>query len=160
MYVCVFCKTSQDKRHVSYARHLTSVNSVLNISDVPRQKCILSCCHICSFCHHTATKERLKFLVKINKFCQRCFLCTSVVFCPTCCQFPHCCSKGSRLTHIWQAWVTLGASPKVILKEGYTLSFWNQPPLSRSPIIISGYIHPLRHSYLWKHYIHLCKSKQ
>ena len=41
----------------------------------------------------------------------------------------------------------LGASSKVvrILKEGYILPFWNQPTLIRSPIIISVYLHPLRH---------------
>ena len=45
---------------------------------------------------------------------------------------------------------TLGASFKVIriLKEGYTLSFGNRQTLTRSPLTISGYVHPLKNRYL------------
>ena len=36
---------------------------------------------------------------------------------------------GAKLHQFWKTWATLGASPKVIriLKEGYTLTFWNRP---------------------------------
>ena len=38
----------------------------------------------------------------------------------------------------WKPWATLEASLEVlrILKEGYTIAFWNQPTLIRSTIII------------------------
>ena len=57
---------------------------------------------------------------------------------------------GSRLHQFWETWATLGASPNVIkiLREGYTLPFRIRPPMTRLPTIISGYVHPLRNSYL------------
>ena len=39
-------------------------------------------------------KEGLRPMVKTT-ICERCFLCISVVFCPTCQQCPHCCSKSA-----------------------------------------------------------------
>ena len=57
---------------------------------------------------------------------------------------------AARLHQFWKTWIILGASPKVIriLKEGYTFPFWKWPTLIRSLIIINGYVHPLRKSYL------------
>ena len=57
---------------------------------------------------------------------------------------------GARLSQCWRTWATLGSSPKVVsmLKEGYTLPFKMRPILTRSPIIISGYAHPLRNKAL------------
>ena len=57
---------------------------------------------------------------------------------------------GTRHNQFWKTWATLRASSKVIriLKEGYTLPFRNHSTLTSSPIIISGYVHPLRNSYL------------
>ena len=51
---------------------------------------------------------------------------------------------GGRLQKFWQVWLTLGANPRVvsILREGYTLPFKIRPPLTRSPVIKSGYAHP------------------
>ena len=51
---------------------------------------------------------------------------------------------GGRLQKFWQVWLTLGANPRVvsILREGYTLPFKTRPPLTRSPVIKSGYAHP------------------
>ena len=51
---------------------------------------------------------------------------------------------GGRLQRFWQVWLTLGANPRVvsILREGYTLPFKIRPPLTRSPVIKSGYAHP------------------
>ena len=51
---------------------------------------------------------------------------------------------GVRLYQFWETWEPLRASPKVIR----ILSFQIQPNLTRSPTIISGYMHPLRNSYL------------
>ena len=51
---------------------------------------------------------------------------------------------GARLRNLWKAWEDLGAGPKVvqILKEGYTLPFWIQPNLARSPTILRCYVNP------------------
>ena len=53
---------------------------------------------------------------------------------------------GARLQRFWQTWLQLGANPRVvsILKEGYTLPYKIRPPLTRFPIIKSGYAHPLK----------------
>ena len=57
---------------------------------------------------------------------------------------------GARLQNFWQTWLDLGAGLKVvqILREGYTLPFWIQPKLSRSPTVISCYANPHRNLYL------------
>ena len=57
---------------------------------------------------------------------------------------------GAKLQNYWQTWLDLGAGPKVvqILKEGYTLPFRIQPKLTRSPTVISCYVHPHRNLYL------------
>ena len=57
---------------------------------------------------------------------------------------------GARLHHFWEIRAALVASPKVItvLREGYSLPFRIWLNLTRSPIIISCYVHPLRNSYL------------
>ena len=53
---------------------------------------------------------------------------------------------GGRLQKFWPKWETLGANPRVvsILCEGYTLPFKMRPPLSRFPLITSGYANPTR----------------
>ena len=50
---------------------------------------------------------------------------------------------GAGLHEFWEIWAALGTSPKVttVLREGYTLLFWIRPNLTRSPTIISGYVH-------------------
>ena len=98
-------------------------------------------------------KERLKIHYKYNKFHERCFLCKSVFFCPNCHTCPHCCSKSACMGQTAPVLGYMGCSKgqpqgHKTLKEGYTLSFRNQPPLTRSPIILSGFVHPLKHSYL------------
>ena len=57
---------------------------------------------------------------------------------------------GARLQKFWQVWAQEGSSPRVvsILKEGYNLPFGLKPPLTRVPLIRSGYANPLRNSYL------------
>ena len=51
---------------------------------------------------------------------------------------------GARLNQFWETWKALGAGPKVvqILKEGYTHPFQTRPNLTRSPTILSCYVHP------------------
>ena len=53
---------------------------------------------------------------------------------------------GGRLQTFWPKWQELGANPRVvsILKEGYTLPFKMRPPLTRFPLITSGYANPVR----------------
>ena len=57
---------------------------------------------------------------------------------------------GGRLQSFWEIWAHKGANPKVvsILKEGYVLPFKVRPPLVRDPLIISGYLNPIRDSHL------------
>ena len=57
---------------------------------------------------------------------------------------------GTKLHKLWKTWAALKASPKVIrmLEEGYTLPFQNRPNLTRSPVVISSYVHLPRNSYL------------
>ena len=53
---------------------------------------------------------------------------------------------GARLSQFWETWDALGASPKVVqmLREGYTLPFQTRPNLTRSPRVVSCYVHPHR----------------
>ena len=57
---------------------------------------------------------------------------------------------GGRLQVFWQTWVSMGASPRVvsILKNGYTLPFQTKPPLTREPLIRSGYATTIRQNLL------------
>ena len=59
---------------------------------------------------------------------------------------------GGRLQKFWQVWLSLGANPRVvsILQEGYTLPFKIRPPLTRSPVIKSGYAHPHKSKALYQ----------
>ena len=68
---------------------------------------------------------------------------------------------GARLQQFWKTWAALGASAKVIriLREGYMLPFLDRPYLTRSPIIVSGYVHPLRNSYLMEALHELMEKK-
>ena len=49
---------------------------------------------------------------------------------------------GARLGLFWQVWRSMGAAHRVVkmLQEGYTLPFQHRPPLTRSPVVISGYV--------------------
>ena len=64
---------------------------------------------------------------------------------------------GGRLQRFWHVWLTLGANPRVvsILREGYTLPFKIRPPLTRSPVIKSGYGHPGKSKALFQALIEL-----
>ena len=66
---------------------------------------------------------------------------------------------GGRLQKFWQVWLSLGSNPRVvsILKEGYQLPFKERPPLTRSPLIISGYSNPVRNKNLMWVFHHTTK---
>ena len=57
---------------------------------------------------------------------------------------------GCRLHRFWETWLSLGSNPWVvsILKDGYNLPFKMRPPLTRCPLIISGYANPRRNKFL------------
>ena len=53
---------------------------------------------------------------------------------------------GARLHQFWVVWDQMGASPRAVklLKEGFVLPFNIRPPLTRTPLIKSGYAHAIR----------------
>ena len=57
---------------------------------------------------------------------------------------------GCRLHRFWETWLSLGSNPRVvsILKDGYNLPFKMRPPLTRFPLIVSGYANPRRNKFL------------
>ena len=57
---------------------------------------------------------------------------------------------GGCLQKFWQVWLSQGSNPRVvsIMKEGYSLPFKVRPPLSRSPVIFSGYANPVKNRHL------------
>ena len=57
---------------------------------------------------------------------------------------------GGRLQQFWQVWQELGANPRVvsIIRDGYSLPFKQRPPLSRVPVVLSGYANPRRNKVL------------
>ena len=99
-------------------------------------------------------KSQLLLSLSKNKVCERCFLCRSIEFCKSCHKYPNCCSRSTcraRLHQFWEKWAALGASPKVVtvLREPYTLPFWFQPNMTRSPTVRSCYINPHKNLYLF-----------
>ena len=69
---------------------------------------------------------------------------------------------GARLQRFWQVWHSLGANTRVvsILQEGYNLPFKEKPPLTRSPVIISGYANPVKSKHIKTPYKHSFKNKR
>ena len=111
---------------------------------VSKFKFKLTCCSSCTFCCRPSTKERFNPHCKVNK-----------VLCPAChkCLSASCCSESTcrgQIAPISGTWAVLGAGTNLIkiLREGYTLPFRIQLNLTRSLIVISGYVHPCRNSCL------------
>ena len=118
-----------------------------------RTSCILSCCQSCSVCNfkRASTKERCKTRCakERNKTCQRCFFCKSLSFCQTCSKCPQCCQRvGCR-----------GETPDLLAKVararckpqgslhfegGLCPTVQDEAPLTRFPLITSGYANPVR----------------
>ena len=88
------------------------------------------------------------------KFCSMNTRPCKIKHCPSCTYCNRAATQegpvGARLNHFWEVWAGLGAGPKVIqmLKDGYNLPFQTRPNLTRSPTIVSCYIHPHRNLYL------------
>ena len=98
-------------------------------------------------------KRKLKTSYKYNTFCEKCFLCKLVVFCPSCDKCPQCCSKsacrGQTAPFLENMGHPRGQSQSHKNPQGRLhLFFWTWPTITWFPIIISGYVHPLRHSCL------------
>ena len=117
--------------------------------------CKLFCCESCTFCHQATLKERHKSLYNSIKISERCFLCRSVVFCPTCQECPQCCSTSAsrgqtnQIVKFRSPW---GASPQIIriFKERSTptrfLELTNFDQVSNDHKWL--YVNPLRNSYM------------
>ena len=144
-------------------------------------KHLKDCCNSCFYCcwSRAATKERPKSrsLSDRNKACQKCFFCLSLSFCPSCTKcvlnVPSVAESppvGGRLQSFSETWLSLGSNPRVvsILKDGYNLPFKMRPPLTRSPMIVSGYANPHRNKYfkealqslITKQAVHSSQTKQ
>ena len=67
------------------------------------EHCKMSCCKSCTFCARAFPKERIKSRVSSLlcskksqiKVCEKCFLCHSIVLCPTCNKCQKCCTKSA-----------------------------------------------------------------
>ena len=121
-------------------------NICRQVSDI---KCKLLCCQAAAKerteSQYCKTKEEIKI-------CERCFLCRSIVFCLHVTNVHTVAQNlpvGARLNQFWGNFATLGPSSKVIriLEEGHTFPFRNLPTSTRCPVIINGYVNPIRHSY-------------
>ena len=75
-----------------------------NTETIHRHFCKVKCCEPCSYCPRAFAKERnksrgsrLSFLSNklYSKICERCFLCHSIVFCPTCNKCKKCCHNST-----------------------------------------------------------------
>ena len=103
-------------------------------------------------CSGLPQKKGLSLVIKKNKIKD-----VESVFCVSqCVSVPHaqsaqCCrNSGCRgqSTKILEEMVK--PRGKSILKEGYTLPFKMRPPLTRSPVVRSGYANPVRNRHLKK----------
>ena len=112
-------------------------------------KCKLVCCKSCTFCCQAATKERPKSLYckqrKILKYLKgvSCVGQSSSVQHVTNIHIvAQYLSVGARLNYfkknLGHPWGQFQGHQ--IVKEGYTLPFQNRPILTRSPVVISGYV--------------------
>ena len=91
--------------------------------------------------------------VKTNKFCEKCFLCRTLRFCPQCLQCPQCCkctASGGSAPKLLANMVPPGRKPdsSVHLERRVHSPIQNKTPLVRDPLIISGYANPRRNLYL------------
>ena len=128
------------------------VTNLLEGQKTSQIDCKLRYCFSYTLCNRAVAKERHKPQSgsKRNQVCQRCLLCKSLSLCPKC---PSCCQDppvGGRLQTFWEVWLSLGSNPRVvsILKEGYSLPFKVRPPLTRPPLIVSGYANPVKNKHL------------
>ena len=102
--------------------HTTAGREPTLFTDSKDFKCKASCCFSCSFCARALTKERVKsragrVLSKelLIKICEKCFLCHSIVLCPTCKECKKCCLKSScrgKTSKLLDSVVTNGCRPQ------------------------------------------------
>ena len=117
--------------------------------------CKLKCCQCCTFCTRAFPKERNKSRVSrllyskrsLIKVCERCFLCHSIVLCPTCNKCPKCCLKSACRGQTSKLLANLAGSG---CRPESSSNFERQlkPKLTRYPTVISCYANPHRNSYL------------
>ena len=117
----------------------------------------MSCCKSCTFCARAFPKKRIKSRVSSLLFsekskiriCEKCFLCHSIVVCPTCNKCQKCCTKSACRGQTSKLLANLAGSgcrsescsnPE----RGYPLPFRIRPKLTRSPTVIRCYVNPHR----------------
>ena len=115
-----------------------------------KDTCKLSCCYSCTLCNRAIAKERQK---RSNKVCERCSLCKSLSFCPCCHKCPQCCQKstcGRPSAKVLAGLALSGFKSKgsVHTKARVFPALQSTTPLSRSPVIVSGYANPVRNVQL------------
>ena len=140
----------QDSLHVQTGVEVPSLNTV------PKYSKHLVSCRVATHVQYAISKGLLQKkgirpvvketkikLVKGASFVNHCLSAKSVPNVPNVVKEL---GVGGRLQTFWPKWQELGANPRVvsILKEGYALPFKMRPPLTRFPLITSGYANLLR----------------
>ena len=66
-----------------------------------------------------------------------------------------------RLLCIWESWEGLGLDPWIInpVRIGYSISFWHEPPLSRTPTVQSGLTNSNKNALLKTEFQNLLKKR-
>ena len=136
--------------------NVQTVVQVPILDNVPKHSKHLVSCHVANHVQYAisegllqkkgirpAVKETKIKLVKGASFVNHCLSAKSVPNVPNVVKVL---GVGGRLQTFWPKWQELGANPRVvsILKEGYALPFKMRPPLTRFPLIKSGYANPVR----------------
>ena len=122
-----------------------TVNKTVNLPVVGHAPCVTG---------RSENKDISPSQVPMEIKCVKPVCCVNHCLCaPTVQNVPHVVENppvGARLQRFWQVWHSLGANPRVvsILQEGYNLPFKEKPPLTRSPVIISGYANPVKSRHI------------
>ena len=136
--------------------NVQTVVKVPSLNNVPKQSKHLVSCHVATHVRSAISKglpqkkgirpdvkeTKIKH-VKGVSFVNHCLFARSVPNVPNVVKEL---GVGGRLQTFWPKWHELGATPRVvsILKEGYALPFKMRPPLTRFPLIKSGYANLVR----------------
>ena len=118
------------------------------------KNCKLECCGSCTFCNRAIIKERsrsLQFKAK-NKTCERCSLCKLLSFCPSCQQWPSCqkstCGGLSVKVFVSLAIPGFKFEGSVHIERRVCSTLQSETPLTRPPVIVSGYANPAKSKHL------------
>ena len=119
------------------------------------QDCKLKCCLSCTFCNRAVGKQRHKTQSdpNRNKVCETCLLCKSLSLCSNCSKCPSCCTKstcGGPTAKVLAGLALPGCKQKSSLNSSGRVhpTFKEKPPLTRSPVIISGYANSVKNKHI------------